>query len=73
MRSSPETVDVVVVYSLNTTSAPRMGSGDDSHWLGRHDAAPTVQPQCKLNVHMIVEHPNQEGDTSNCVILSLLD
>ena len=34
---------------------------------------PTVRPQYKLNVHMKVEHPNQEGDMSNCVLPSLLD
>ena len=34
--------------------------------LPSSDEADTMQRQCKLNVHTIVEHPNQ-GDTCICM------
>ena len=62
----------VVVYSSHTMSlqewAQVLISSDQVDTMQR-----AVQPQSNLHVHTIVEHPNQEGDTSNCVLMSLLN
>ena len=46
-----------------------LNSSDKANTMQAH----TAQPQSNLNVHTIVEPPNQERDMSNCVLLSLFN